>query len=387
MILSLQTSTFGWHGGIPVYNKLICRVINDVEEFASSRVLIAMDQSRHVEQALNSYPQLQMEGFDGNRLRFVSRALGTAFKEKIDLILAGHINYAPLALSLKMLQPRARLGVFVYGMEVWTNLTLMRRQALQRADFLISISDYTREQVAKFNNIEKERIYLLPNALEEIVENISAESVKVSLPSGTRLLSVGRLDAAEQQKGFDTVIKALPDIIAQVPDAQYIIIGDGSDLERHKRLAAEMGVAERVHFLGFVDDDVLRSCYQSCDVFVMPSAQEGFGFVYIEAMQYNKPVVAANSGGAPEVVKDGVNGILVEYGNVKELAEKLAQLCLSAELREQLGRAGYEILLERFTFPQFKNRLKDILKRNSPNMTSSVRGKRPMTKVEGAVED
>ncbi|MGB9179674.1 MAG: glycosyltransferase, partial [Pyrinomonadaceae bacterium] len=99
------------------------------------------------------------------------------------------------------------------------------------------------------------------------------------------------------------------------------------------------------------------------------------------------PVVAANSGGAPEVVKDGVNGFLVEYNNVKQLSQKLVELCLNADLRARYGKAGKEILLERFTFPQFKNSLKDILKRNSPGRISNVRSKRALTKAEGAVKE
>jgi glycosyltransferase involved in cell wall biosynthesis len=146
-----------------------------------------------------------------------------------------------------------------------------------------------------------------------------------------------------------------------VPDVQYIIIGSGTDLERHKQLALEVGVADRVHFLGTVDDPTLRSCYQSCDVFVMPSAQEGFGFVYLEAMQYAKAVVAARSGGAPEVVEEQVTGRLVEYGNQDELAEALVELCLDSEKRVRLGAAGYQRLQEKFTFAHFKEKLVGIL--------------------------
>jgi glycosyltransferase involved in cell wall biosynthesis len=163
----------------------------------------------------------------------------------------------------------------------------------------------------------------------------------------------------------------LPSIAARVADVQYIIIGTGTDLERHKQLAREVGVPDRVHFLGTVDEATLRSCYKSCDVFVMPSAQEGFGFVYLEAMQYAKAVVAANSGGAPEVVEDQVTGRLVEYGNEEELAQALIELCLDPEKRTRLGTAGYQRLQERFTFAQFKRKLTEILAAELPPKTAS----------------
>jgi glycosyltransferase involved in cell wall biosynthesis len=237
----------------------------------------------------------------------------------------------------------------------------MRRWALQQADFIISISDYTKRQAVAINGLDEKRIFVLPNALEWKSNAAVATVASSSLPLGTRLLSVGRLLKSEQQKGFDTVIKALPAIAKRVADVQYIVVGAGDDLERHKRLAREVGVADRVHFLGIVDEPTLRHCYQSCDIFVMPSAQEGFGFVYLEAMQYAKAVVAARSGGTPEVVEDQITGRLVEYGNEDELAQALVELCLDTEKRTTLGAAGYQRLQERFTFAQFKNKLGEIL--------------------------
>jgi glycosyltransferase involved in cell wall biosynthesis len=158
----------------------------------------------------------------------------------------------------------------------------------------------------------------------------------------------------------------------RVADVQYIIIGSGTDLERHKQLALEVGVSERVHFLGTVDEETLRHCYKSCDIFVMPSAQEGFGFVYLEAMQFSKVVVAARSGGAPEVVEDQVTGRLVEYGNEDELAQTLIELCLDPEKRTRLGSAGYRRLQERFMFAHFKQKLTEILSKElTPKMTSA----------------
>jgi glycosyltransferase involved in cell wall biosynthesis len=128
----------------------------------------------------------------------------------------------------------------------------------------------------------------------------------------------------------------------------------------------QSGVSDRVKFLGSVSEDELHSCYEACDVFVMPSAQEGFGFVYLEAMKYAKAVVAANSGGAPEVVENGVTGRLVEYGNKEQLARTLIDLCLDPEECQRLGRAGHERLQEKFTFPRFKQTLIETLLKELP---------------------
>lgn len=365
MILTLQTNTFGWHGGIPGYNRLVCRVLNSIDCPQINRVLIAMDDPQAVAVESSALTNLDISAFAGKRSAFVKAALSMATRETFDLVLAGHVNYAPLCVLLKLLRPQMRFGVFVYGCEVWEKMPLLRRWSVQQADFVISISDYTKSQAVQINGLRKERIFILPNALEW-TNYVSAASVNHSLPEGTKLLSVGRLDSNEQRKGFDTVIESLPAVIKQIPDVQYLIVGVGSDLERHKVLASTVGVSDRVHFLGAVDEALLQDCYRSCDLFVMPSAQEGFGFVYLEAMQYHKAVVAASSGGAPEVVEDNITGRLVEYGNKEHLARTIIDLLTDSDLRRQFGNAGHQKLQEKFTFPQFRETLSEILRRELP---------------------
>jgi len=249
----------------------------------------------------------------------------------------------------------------LYGVEAWQRLPWLKRRALQKADFLVSISEYTKQKAIEANGLRADRVYLLPNAVESISVEPTADTFQKPASGGSRLLSVCRLEKTEGYKGVDKVIEVLSAVAREVPDVQYTIVGGGTDLERHRQLALERGVAARVHFLGFLSEEALDACYRDCDVFVMPSAGEGFGFVFLEAMKFGKPIVAANSGGAPEVVEDQVTGRLVEYGNEDELAQALIDLCLNQEKRTRLGAAGYQHLKERFTFAQFKQKLSDIL--------------------------
>src|SRR5262249_11199721 len=161
---------------------------------------------------------------------------------------------------------------------------------------------------------------------------------------------VCRLSIYEGYKGVDTVLAALPKVIEKVPDLHYFVIAGGDDLERHRRLAISHGVADHVHFLGSVDDATLRTYYQACDIFVMPSAGEGFGIVFLESMKYAKPVIAANSGAVAEVVKDGVTGTLVEYGDVEQIANAIVEMANDPVRREARGRAGYARLMDNFTY-------------------------------------
>jgi phosphatidylinositol alpha-1,6-mannosyltransferase len=319
-----------------------------------------------MERPSKELPNLRLQAFDQNRVALTGRFLRLALTHKFDLALIGHVNYAPFGLMLKRLQPQLRYGVMLYGIEAWQQLAGVRRRALQRADFMISISDYTKQRAVEANALITDRVYLLPNALESTSVEPFTTATQSTATAGTRLLSVCRLEQAEQYKGVDKTIEVLPEVVKAVPDIQYVVVGGGTDLERHKQLAEKFGVAERVHFLGFLRDESLRACYRDCDVFVMPSAGEGFGFVFLEAMKYGKAIVAADSGGAPEVVQDGITGSLVQSGNKEQLAEALISLCLDPGKRQRLGQAGYQRLQENFTFSHFKQKLTEILLRELP---------------------
>ncbi|HVS82078.1 MAG TPA: glycosyltransferase family 4 protein [Pyrinomonadaceae bacterium] len=376
MILALQTTTFSAHGGIPAYNRMVCRALNELDDVAveERRVLIAMDRRTDLAAAAKDFPNLTLESFGGHRMSFVRRVVATALRERIDLALIGHVNHAPLGLLLKRLRPDLRYGVVVHGVEAWSPLPRIKRRALRNADFVMSVSEYTKRQVVDANGVNPEQVYVLPNTLawdiNETQRRGDAETGRIgdsdapaSEPVGkvTRVLSVCRLDAREQYKGVDTVIRALPAVLARVPDLEYVVVGSGSDLERHKRIAADLGVADRVQFLGSVDERSLRAVYESCDIFVLPSAGEGFGIVFLEAMHYRKPIIAANSGATPEVVKDGETGMLVESGNVERLAAAMIALCTNRPERDRMGNAGNKRLRENFTFDHFKRRLHEIL--------------------------
>ena len=352
---------------------MVCRALNELDDLSvpERRVLIAMDRRTDPAVGAEEFSNLTLESFAGHRTSFARRVVATALSERIDLALIGHVNYAPMGLLLKRLRPNLRYGVMVHGVEAWSRLPRIKRRALRNADFVMSVSDYTKRQVVAANVVNPERVYLLPNTLAWDINDTarpgdgetgrSGDGETGRVGKATRFLSVCRLDAREQYKGIDTVIRALPAVLARVPDLEYVIVGSGSDLERHKRIAADLGVTDRVQFLGSVDELALRSVYESCDVFVLPSNGEGFGIVFLEAMHYRKPIIAASSGATPEVVKDGETGMLVEARSVEQLAAAMIDLATDRPKRDRMGEAGYARLQNNFTFDHFKRRLHEIV--------------------------
>lgn len=165
------------------------------------------------------------------------------------------------------------------------------------------------------------------------------------------VLFVGRL---ERRKGIHVLLEALPGIMERFPNLVLDIVG--------KDVGNEQGILygdsfrnahtgkpwlRRVLFHGAVEDDVLWKLYRRCDIFVAPSLYESFGLIYMEAMRYGKPVVGCHTGGVPEVVTDGVDGFVVPPDDAPALADAIAKLVDSPQLREEFGRAGRDKLLHR----------------------------------------
>lgn len=185
--------------------------------------------------------------------------------------------------------------------------------------------------------------------------------------SSLRLLTVCRL---VPRKGVDTVLRALPKVLAKFPDLEYIVAGKGPDLNRLSDLVKDLQIENSVQFLGFVPDNDLPALYRSCDVFVMPSrveeaaaSIEGFGIVYLEASASGLPVVAGRSGGAVEAVRDGETGFLVSPTDPDALSETLLELLNNFELRQKLGIAGRQWVEEEMNWDRAGDQLIEVLKK------------------------
>ena len=164
MILALQTTTFSAHGGIPSYNRLVCRALNEIDGTGTTiekKVLIAADCEADLAVPRDELTGLTIEVFGGNRLRFTARAFAIALRHRIDVLLIGHANYAPIGLLLRCLRPGLKYGVIAYGIDAWSQLSVLKRRALQRADFVASISEYTKAKLVEVQGVAPERVHVL----------------------------------------------------------------------------------------------------------------------------------------------------------------------------------------------------------------------------------
>ncbi len=167
---------------------------------------------------------------------------------------------------------------------------------------------------------------------------------ELALPPDALLIAlVGRI---EDQKGVDLLIRAVPTVIAQVPGAHVLVVGDGTRRAEAEALAVELGVADHVHFTGWRHDlaDVMRAV----EVLALPSRWEAFGIVNLEAMAAARPVVGFAVEGIPEVVVHGETGLLSPAGAVDDLARDLVRVLTDPELAARLGSAGRRRFVEHY---------------------------------------
>lgn len=221
-------------------------------------------------------------------------------------------------------------------------ITLDRWQ-IEQADAVCVPSQGVLSSYRRLMGVEPERLRRLTTTTLGIVPD-AAGPAPARPGAPRRLLFVGRL---ERRKGAHTLLAALPALLGQFPGWECHLVGnDQVQLEggtlKAQFLAAHSGAPwlGRVRFHGQVSEAELREHYRGCDLFVAPSLFESFGLIYHEAMQYGKAVVGCRTGGVPEVVADGEDGLLVAPDAPAELGAALARLMGDGALRERLGRAG-----------------------------------------------
>jgi glycosyltransferase involved in cell wall biosynthesis len=157
---------------------------------------------------------------------------------------------------------------------------------------------------------------------------------------------VGVVARLEPEKGHQTLIEAWPQVLRSCPDAYLLIVGEGSRRDFLEQWAAAHRVAHRVIFAGRRDD--IPAVTAALDVAVLPSWREAQGLSILEAMALSRPVVASDVGGIPEMIEDGVTGLLVEHDNPVELAAAIVRLLRDPVFAERIATAGHDLVHERF---------------------------------------
>jgi phosphatidylinositol alpha-1,6-mannosyltransferase len=366
--LALVTDAFGGHGGIAQYNRDFLSALAEAAVASSIIVL-----PRQAQERVTAPAAISQKPARPGRVAYSAMALLTAFRQRTDIVFCGHLYMAPLAWLIARLNG-AKLIVQLHGIEAWPCPARLQRAAVEAADLVLCVSRHTRACVAGWAAIAPERIVVVPNTVADEFTPGDGRGLRAAFGlDGERvLLTVGRLAPGERYKGHDCVIAAIPDLVGRGHDVAYLIIGEGDDRARLEELAQQTGVADRVRFLGAVRAQCLAEAYRMADLFLMPSAGEGFGIAYLEAMASGTPALGLAVGGAPDALADGELGTALSEED--DLPAAIARLlstpkpdpvALSQAVRARFGPAAFrarvgmafERLLEPRSKPKFDSRI------------------------------
>ncbi len=291
-----------------------------------------------------------------DKLRFIARALRTTVSGRPPTdIICVHLHLSPLAEL--MLGWRSRLTTILVGIEAWRPLRWLERMAIRRSHALIAISEHTARRFRDANpEFAGRRIDICqPAVRDEMSPEGTGEAPDI--PAAFALI-VGRMAAEERYKGHDMLIDLWPRVTAEVPGARLVIAGEGNDRARLESKAAPL--EDGVSFLGRVSDETLAALYRHCAFFVMPSRDEGFGLVFLEAMRAAKACIGG-VGAAAEIIEDGVTGLVVDPADPEQALKAVLRLYREPETRERMGRAGAARVAAHYSEAHFSQRFRGLL--------------------------
>jgi phosphatidylinositol alpha-1,6-mannosyltransferase len=285
-------------------------------------------------------------------------ALTEALRFRPDVVLSVHIVLSPAARAIRR-ATGAPTVQYLHADEIRTRPALARF-AVRGANAVVAVSEHTR-RLAIGAGADPSRLHRVPAGVD------LPDSSRLARPSQATVLTVARLN--DRYKGHDVLARAMPLIRARVPDARWVVVGDGPLRPELERLAAAHELDGWVSFTGDVPDAERDAWLDRAHVFAMPArlpregvGGEGFGIVYLEANAHGLPVVAGNVGGALDAVVHGETGLLVDPCDHTAVADAVADLLLDPEQAAALGRAG-AARAHRFAWPTIAERVEELLLR------------------------
>jgi phosphatidyl-myo-inositol dimannoside synthase len=324
VLFSLQT--FSSMGGIQKMTRTLSHALNVMatRNNWSFELWSAYDSNTDV---ITDYlPSKSFKGFDKKRELFTLQTVLAA--PKIDVLILSHVNLALIGLLVKKINPKCEIWLIAHGIEVWRPLSKIKTRFLKRCDKVISVSEFTRQQMLLRHPVSEEQCVVLNNAIDSFMKLptefskpdylLKRHGLKNTTPV---IFTLTRLASSEQYKGHDQVIKALGNLKTKFPDLKYILAGkyDQKEEIRIQKLIAENKVEDELILTGFVEDDELSDYFLLADLFVLPSKKEGFGIVFIEALSNGLPVICGNVDGSIDAIRNGELGTAVNPDSPAEL--------------------------------------------------------------------
>ncbi len=252
------------------------------------------------------------------------------------------------------------------GRGLWTRIeSVPQRWCYLKSKAIAAASGYLRT-VAIAKGVDQDKIFISPSAVDlEQLETLSKKPHASGFPDFGNQLVVLTVARLVEQKRVDLVVRAFREIADNFPDSCLVIVGDGPARSMLETQVGASGFGARIQLLGALEpmSAALFNLYRQATIFMMLGVGEGMPNVFMEAGAFGLPCIGANSGGTPEIVRDGETGLLAAKDNVVDAAAKLRHLMVDANLREEFGKRARERIAARFSLANLSDTSYQIVER------------------------
>ena len=341
----LSLATFDHIGGIQTFNKYIFKAL--LESRTKFQVLSLHDSTEANNQHISC--------FQSNKFSYVME-IWKRFRAG-DVIICGHVSLAIFCLLMRAMSYRNKTILICHGTEIWGKpLSFIKRYPLRYFHQIWAVSNFTKEKLGELDATLLQNVVVFPNCIELKMQSSTPNPF---LDDRFNILSIMRLEERKLGAFFD-ITAALSRMSERDKKAiRFTVIGSGSEENRLRRYVEKNKLSDSVELMGYVEDTA--AFLEHCDVFALINDGEGFGIVYLEAMEFKKCCISSTNCGATDVVLHETTGLNVPPNDPLEAARAISRLMSDSAYRLALGEAGFVHLHHNYTFPSFVTRLEKNL--------------------------
>lgn len=359
-ILFLTLYTFSLTGGIEKVCRSLAKALSDLK--TDFHLFAMYDHAANLDSRY--LKNNQHHAFNGRKFYFAFSAILKGITSKT--VILSHINLLAFARIIKTLAPSTRIILYAHGIEIWGQLSNWKKKFLHDHVEIWAVSEFTAAKIAAIHQINRAKITVLNNCLDPYFNIPKDFERSKTLLTRYRLhadqpvlFTLTRLSAQEAYKGYDHVLSAMPTLLQKFPTLHYLLAGkaDAEEYSRVKRLIQQLDLNDHVTLCGFIKDEELSDHFKLASVFVMPSTQEGFGIVFIEAAACGTKVIGGNIDGSVDALLNGKLGTLVHPQDISEIG-----LAIEHNLLTKFSPlAIQELCLTHFVYPNYLSKVSRLL--------------------------
>jgi phosphatidyl-myo-inositol dimannoside synthase len=364
-ILFLTLKVFSATGGI----EKVCQIAGKaLYEFGMVNNTVVKIYSMH--DAANSaennqyFPNELFYGYAANRVSFIYNA--TKAGAIANLVILSHINLLPVAWLIKKRNPKVKVILMAHGIEIWDALPASKQKFMHVVDTFACVSSFTKSTIEKVHAVPNSRTSVLNNCIDPFLNASLKGTTNVDLKmryginsNDIVLLTLTRITERDRYKGYDVVIKAIAELVKFNAGIKYMLAGGYQPTEKKyiDDLLLEFNVQSNVILTGYVKNEELAAHFNIADIYVMPSVKEGFGIVFVEAMLYGLPVIAANVDGSTDALLQGRLGTLVNPNAPDEIVQAVKKIIAN----KQKYTPSLSLVNTYFSYEAYKTNFENLI--------------------------